>query len=124
MTSSILVLTDGGRRLLRVLDARFAHRGARYHLRARRRLRRSRRSSILALTSRRWWMSAASRTVPPPTQHIPGMWLPLSMPPATSRTFPPPLHPSLNVKGHPSPPLALPAPKSLRAFAGRQGLHG
>src|SRR6266852_525961 len=88
ITSSALVLTDGGNLPLRLLEARLFHRAARYHFRARRLLRRSRRSFIFSFTSLRCLISAESRTRPFPTQAIPVVLLPLSIPHVMGWTCP------------------------------------
>src|SRR5258708_13785231 len=90
ITSSTLVLIDGGSRSLRRFLARLRKRLGRYHCLARRLLRRSRRSSLLSFTSRRWGISAARQTwaFPPPAPPL--VLLPFSLPHVHGWTSPSP----------------------------------
>jgi len=124
ITSSTLVLIEGGSRPLRLLEARLLHRAGRYHFRLRRALRRTRRSSIRSLTSLRWWISAEKSAFPLPTQQMPVIWLPLSMPARTSCTHPSQCQLSWIVNGQRLTTLALSARSNFRAFAGVQGIKG
>src|SRR6266581_4644179 len=121
ITSSTLVLIEGGSRPLLLLEARLLHRAGRYHFRLRRALRRTRRSSIRSLTSLRWWISAEKSAFPLPTQQMPVIWLPLSMPARTSCTHPSHCQLSWVVNGQHLTTLALPARSNFRRCTGHQG---
>src|SRR5260370_14688453 len=62
ITSSTLVLIDGGSRSLRRFVARLRKRLGRYHCLARRLLRRSRRASIFSFPFPRWRVFSAGQT--------------------------------------------------------------
>src|SRR5215467_4872311 len=121
ITSSTLVLREGGSLPLRLADPRFKNLGGRYHFRWRRLLRLLRRASIFSLTSRRCLISPAKRICPLPTQEKPVTWLPLSRPSVTCWVCSSHSQSNWIVNGLSFATLALPARKSLRALA---GLHG
>ena len=84
ITSSIVVLMEGGKRPLRLPDARFKNLAGRYHFRARRFLRLVHRVSSFSLTSSRCRISPDKRICPLPTQERPVTGMPLSLPSTTS----------------------------------------
>src|SRR5260370_12954618 len=98
ITSSTLVLIEGGSRPLRLLEARLRNLQGRYHVRLRRLRRCMRRVSILSFTSRRGHTSAASQLSPFSTQHNPAPQLPSPLPRGISCTTPPPCPVNLPVK--------------------------
>src|SRR5260221_8435789 len=120
--SSTLVLIEGGKRPLRLLDALFKNLAGRYHFRARRFFRLVRRASIFSLTSSRCRISPDKRICPLPVHEKPVTWLPLSIPSVTSCVCSSQSHSSLMAKGQRPITLAFPSRKSLRAFAGLQGI--
>src|SRR5260221_11275345 len=84
ITSSTLVLIEGGKRPLRLLDALFKNLAGRYHFRARRFFRLVRRAAIFSLASRRWPISPDKRICPLPVHGKPVPRLPLSVSEGTS----------------------------------------
>src|SRR5260221_12371557 len=84
ITSSTLVLIDGGSRSLRRFVARLRKRLGRYHCLARRLLRRSRRAFLFSFTSPGWGGFWASETCSlPPHAHPVGLF-PFSVAQATA----------------------------------------
>jgi hypothetical protein len=74
------------------------------------------------LTSLRWWISAEKNAFPLPTQQMPVIWLPLSMPARTSCTHPSHCQLSWVVNGQHLTTLALPARSNFRRCTGHQGM--
>src|SRR5260370_11711005 len=86
ITSSTLVLIDGGSRSLRRFVARLRKRLGRYHCLARRLLRRSRRSFLFSFSPPPFWVFSAGKTrslSPPAPPHLPP---PFFVPPHSRRT--------------------------------------